>query len=160
MPADLPMRSVIALLSFLALALALFSCSPIPREESSGKKGVYALAHGKSANLVHATGDAVYSLEYLGSIESPLVKQPVQVLGDSPIVSSGWAIDGQNKKAAGGVDVAIDGYPYGAAYGNSRGDVAEHFKSPDCENSGFKLSIPVADIGKGASRSHHPRVFQ
>jgi hypothetical protein len=84
-------------------------------------------------------------------VASPIAKQPVQISGDSPIVFSGWAIDEEKKMTAAGVDITIDGYPYGAIYGNARGDVAEHFKMPDCKNSGFKVSIPVAEIGKG----HH-----
>ena len=153
------MRSAIAFLSFLTVPFALISCSPIQRDETGGNKGAqpaHALAHGKSASLTRANGDAVFNLEYLGAVESPIAKQPVELPADFPVVFSGWAIDEENKKAAAGVDVAVDGYPYGAAYGSSRADVAEHFKMPDSKNSGFKVSIPVADIGKG----HHEALIR
>lgn len=61
----------------------------------------------------------------------------------------GWAIDQQTKSPAGGVIVSVAGKDFVADYGAPRPDVADNLKSANYVNSGFKVSIDSAAIGKG-----------
>lgn len=94
------------------------------------------------------TGKApVYAFDYLGPVREPLTQKSIHVRDDMPISFSGWAVD--EESAAGGVDIVIDGVPYGALYGRYRDDVAGHFKNIACQNSGFLLLLPSGTLSKG-----------
>jgi FkbM family methyltransferase len=88
-------------------------------------------------------------LDYIGSVSNPWAQESVHVPGDAPIQFLGWAVDEPHHSVAGGVDVVIDDVPYAAAYGGYRGDVADHFKNLDCQNSGFLLLLPPGALAKG-----------
>jgi hypothetical protein len=74
------------------------------------------------------------------------------VSSSQDLLVSGWAIDEPNKALAGNVDVVIDGVPYGARYGVPRKDVADYFKEPACEKSGFQFSILAGQLTKGTHK--------
>ncbi len=70
---------------------------------------------------------------------------------------SGWALNQVSTKGTGvknvfvfdGPDMDIDNFLGAAVYGNPREDVAEHFKNPAFENSGYSLEIDTALLKNG-----------
>jgi hypothetical protein len=106
------------------------------------------LVEGKSSRLTKANGAPLYVLERIGEVWSPLIKQPVPVPA-GPVTFWGWAVDETQKNSAAGVDILIDGKPFGADYGIERGDVANFFKVPAYKDSGFKLTVPARGLDKG-----------
>jgi hypothetical protein len=66
------------------------------------------------------------------------------------IMVEGWGIDRDNKKAAGGVTMLVDGKTeFAATYGQERQDVANTFKENNYIFSGFTAKAPTAELAKG-----------
>ena len=104
---------------------------------------------GSSHNLTPSNLAAVCAIDYLGSVHDPLARESVRVSDAIGIQFLGWAIDAPNRCAAGGVDIVIDEVPYAAVYGRYRADVADHFESMACQNSGFLLRLPPGTLAEG-----------
>lgn len=62
---------------------------------------------------------------------------------------SGWAVDHPARKAAGLVYIRIGDKLFRTDYGQPRPDVADAYKTPAYENSGWSVEIPAGMIGKG-----------
>lgn len=65
------------------------------------------------------------------------------------VIIAGWAVDPNEKDAAGGVYVDVDGKLFPAFYGARREGIAERFGEPAYEYSGFERAIPLSEIGAG-----------
>jgi len=69
---------------------------------------------------------------------------------EQTITISGWAVDQQAQKQAGGVFVTIDDkLDIPALYGLDRKDVADHFQNRRYRFSGFSASFATSVLGKG-----------
>ena len=66
-----------------------------------------------------------------------------------PLHVTGWAVDGPNGMAAGGVYIEIDGRVFQAAYGIARPDVAAALQNPRYALAGFDAEIPIGDLAPG-----------
>jgi hypothetical protein len=66
---------------------------------------------------------------------------------DLPI--RGWAVDGNARALAGGVDVVVDRNAYRAQYGLDRPDVARANNVPTYGKSGFSFVLPGGRFPKG-----------
>jgi hypothetical protein len=107
------------------------------------------LPAGVSQSLTRNSAPPAYNFDNLGPINYPAVQKSNEISGDADNAVSGWALDLSQKGTAGGVDVVIDQVPYAAHYGAARTDVADHFKRPDCTNSGFHLNLARGQLPKG-----------
>jgi hypothetical protein len=140
-------------LTIVVLAGISISCGS---KESSGTATTSAppatpppLAAGISQGLTKNSAPPAYNFDSLGSINYPAVQKSNEISSATETLASGWALDVSQKGVAGGVDVVIDQVPYSAKYGSVRKDVADHFKCPDCTNSGFQLTLARGQLTKG-----------
>jgi hypothetical protein len=93
-----------------------------------------------------------HTIDTIGNITISNKGRPlpvIEIAGKKDLLITGWAVDDRAKLPAGGVEVNIDGKLYPAVYGLDRPDVAKAYDIPAYRMSGFKASIPFADIGKG-----------
>jgi hypothetical protein len=148
---------------FVACATFSISCGchsgQAPTAESSAKvltEPRYKMppADGISDGLVRGSKPATLcNVELIGTITAPLAsadamkKILVYSTKATPIV--GWAVDSDTKVLASGVELAIDGHPYKAKYGNSRPDVSIAFKNSAYTNSGYSFSLPADCLAPG-----------
>jgi hypothetical protein len=137
-----------SLLSIVVLTGISISCGNKEGEATSSAPPP-ALPPGISQNLTRNSAAPAYNFDNLGPINYPAVQKSNQISGDTPNAVSGWALEQGQKGTAGGVDVVIDQVPYSAHYGSPRTDVADHFKCPDCTNSGFQLNMAKGQLTKG-----------
>ena len=107
------------------------------------------LPPGISQNLTRDSAKPSYNFDSLGTIRYPAVQKSNEISAATANVITGWALNQTEKGTAGGVDVVIDQVPYNAHYGSARTDVADHFKCPDCTNSGFQLNLAPGQLTKG-----------
>ncbi|MCX6631405.1 MAG: hypothetical protein NTW28_27650 [Candidatus Solibacter sp.] len=105
-----------------------------------------------TASLMRSDTKALYNLEKLGDVMNPLEAEVVVVPATGTLTGVGWAVDGANKAAAGGVDVAVDGRPHRAESGRERPDVGQHFNIRAYDSSGFIFYLPVAKLGPGVHK--------
>jgi SAM-dependent methyltransferase len=106
---------------------------------------------GRTAKLPKFGGIPVFNLETLQGVLEPFGKAAFALnlrTGDV-LTAVGWAIDTLGGKPGCGVDIAIDGTPYQAAYGHQRPDVAAHFKRPEYVKSGFGFRFPSGRMTPG-----------
>jgi len=92
------------------------------------------------------------TLYYIDSLNKHIINEenkPVILSGVENIVITGWAIDVNNKKAAGGVYICIDGKFFPASYGLDRLDVAKVLNNPEYRYTGFEATISVSGFKKG-----------
>ena len=94
-----------------------------------------------------------YHIDNIGPVSQPVDGQPVRVSFSQDLAISGWAFDEPNRALASHVDVVIDGVPYAASYGVQRRDVANYFKDPVYEGSGFQFSMLAGQLTKGTHKS-------
>jgi hypothetical protein len=106
-------------------------------------------AGGISQGLTRSNVPATGFLDTVGSVNNASSQKSIRVAGDKELLFSGWAIDRPRRSLAGGVEVAIDGTPYIAQYGDERPDVAQHLKNPAMQQSGFQLTLPPQYLSKG-----------
>jgi len=71
------------------------------------------------------------------------------ILTDEVIEINGWAYDSPNNILADGIYIKIDDLYFKASYGINRDDVGKYFKNDKIADSGWNISIPVDEIGKG-----------
>ena len=93
-----------------------------------------------------------YSIDIVGDVPIYNKQRPLPIIKigrKKDLLITGWAVDDRAKLPAGGVEVNIDGKLYPAIYGLDRPDVAKACEIPAYRMSGFKASIPLADVGKG-----------
>jgi FkbM family methyltransferase len=102
-----------------------------------------------SAQLRRRDQPTACVVDYLNAVSNPVAQVSIDVPANSAIRFSGWAVDEPNHSAAGGVDIVIDGVPYGAVYGWYRSDVADHFKNMSYLHSGFALVLEPGTLSKG-----------
>ena len=103
----------------------------------------------KEGPLPHETD---YTIDTIGNVTISNKQRPlpvIEIAGKKNLLITGWAVDDRAKLLAGGVEVNIDGKLFPAVYGLDRPDVAKAYEIPAYKLSGFKASIPLADIGKG-----------
>jgi FkbM family methyltransferase len=122
--------------------------------QASGVRFESAMPAGKpplglSRELVRSELASACIFDYIGSVVNPWAVESIHVSGDAPLQFMGWAVDEPNRSAAGGVDVVIDDAPYSAVYNGSRPDVADHFKTMACLNSGFRLVLAPGILAQG-----------
>jgi len=67
----------------------------------------------------------------------------------APLKMHGWAVDGDAKQLAGGVELVVDGRAYQTEYKLSREDVATVQRLAAYANAGFRVSLPVDQLEKG-----------
>jgi hypothetical protein len=139
------------LLTIVVLAGISISCGS---KESGGEAATTSappapLSPGISQNLAKDSAKPAYNFDYLGTISYPAEKKSNQLSSAVDNIVAGWALGASQKGLAGGVDVVIDQVPYNAHYGVPRTDVADHFKCPDCTNSGFQLTLAHGQLSKG-----------
>jgi hypothetical protein len=147
-----------------ASALALASCERPPAQAANLYPNIDRL-HKQVAvmrELRISTFDdpglgEKYDLPFLGL--TPLsrstelqVENPTIFPNDNAFVVGGWAFDSANNNVAGGVQLRIDGKVFPAYYGLSRRDVADRFKNPRLEFSGFSACLPLRSIGTGSHK--------
>jgi len=147
-----------ALMAAQMAALALAGCDrakerhppPDPFAAPAAKAEAVAPTQGLSKGLPRQPQLAGFSLDRIGAASDPLNRQPAETPAARPIVLEGFGFDPVAKAPGKGVDVVVDGKPYGAAYGRARQDVASYFKAPGLVNVGFTTTLPAAALSPGA----------
>lgn len=134
---------------FLFSSLALAGCGQTYTNQELSSTPPTTTLPAKSASLTPSGARPVYNLETIVEVVNPFEHQPVSVNAAARVVVSGWAVDDVHKSLAGGVDIAIDGKPYGAQYPMDRQDVADFFKNPAYAKAGFVLTLPAGLLSKG-----------
>ena len=104
----------------------------------------------RSLGLAKRPEAAGFFLDHAGAAFDPFNKPPAVTPRDRPVVFDGFGFDSVTKTPAGGVDVVIDGRPYGTAYGAPRQDVASYFNVPGLVNVGFRVVLPTGTLASGA----------
>ena len=104
---------------------------------------------GLSPGLPKRPQMAGFSLDAIGPAWDPLNKQPAVVSAAEPLTLQGFGFDPVARRPGRGVDVVIDGRPYGTAYGAQRADVAAYFKAPALTAVGFHTTLPAGLVGVG-----------
>ncbi len=100
------------------------------------------------ANLERLPGNTLFALTTINGIAYDDLG-PGKTVPKSPggLSLSGWAMDSEAKKVAGGVIVEVNGVDFTADYGLSRSDVATHFSDWDLLAVGFSLRLPNGSYG-------------
>jgi hypothetical protein len=133
-----------ALWLLVAASVLSISCgNNAPRKEAAAKP---LQSTGVTQNLPQRPLGTKFHIDNIGPVANP--GQSVHVSSSQDLVVSGWAIDEPNKALASNVDVVIDGVPCAARYGAQRKDVADYFKEPAYEKSGFQFSILAGQLTK------------
>jgi hypothetical protein len=136
-------------------SLALTACDEAkprhlpPDPFAAPAKAEAAPTQGLSKGLPRRPELAGFSLDRIGAAADPLNRQPAVTAAGRPIVLDGFGFDPVAKAPGKGVDVVVDGRPYGAAYGRARPDVASYFKTPGLANVGFTTTLPPATLPPG-----------
>lgn len=145
------MSRINALWLLLAAVLSISCGDNAPRKEAAAQP---SLPTGVTQNLPQRPMGTKqwHNIDNIGPVSNPGAGQPVQLSPSQDLVVGGWAIDEPNKALASNVDVVIDGVPYAAHYGSPRKDVADHFKEPAYEKSGFQFSIMAGQLTKGTHK--------
>jgi len=89
-----------------------------------------------------------FYLDRINTAKDPL-NSPAVVSGAAPIEMTGFGFDVVAKAPAKGVDLVIDGKPYGAVYGTPRPDVAADKKVPALAATGYHMTLPGGTLAKG-----------
>jgi len=118
-------------------------------ESRASTPGVSRVEDGTSRTLTKVEGTPTHNLEQIQKVISPYGQSSINISSASDTTVSGWAVDGQAKKEAGGVDIVVDGKVYKADYGSDRPDVSEALKFP-ASKSGFSLMLPANFLSKGS----------
>ena len=89
-----------------------------------------------------------YSIDIINENLIRETKEPISI-SENKVKISGWAIDQPAQKSASDVIVVIDGKDYKSTFGTERPDVADFYNNSAYNNSGWRIEIPTALIGKG-----------
>jgi hypothetical protein len=140
------MTSKRKLLYFGVLTLvALCGCS------KSGSETVQPMKpNGITQTLAKRPGGPSWNIESVGANNRAWESKSFELPAHQELAVSGWAVDSESKKAAGGVEMVIDGAPYAAQYGGERPDVATFFGRPECADSGYVMKLPAGQFAAGS----------
>ena len=147
------MKSVITPLAVLA-CLSLAACDqpkPRPAEPAApppAASAAPAVPAAASANLPKRAEMAGFSLDVINDAKDP-VNTPARISAAGPVTLTGFGFDPVAKTPGAAVDIVIDGVAYPTSYGHQRKDVADYFKTPALENSGFTVTLPAGVIKPG-----------
>jgi len=125
------------------------SSPPATSSSTAAPATVATRTEDRTKNLTRLPGLPKYNLELVNGIQNPLMGVPIAVNKSDTLRLTGWAVDGDAKQAASGVEVRIDGDPYQATFGANRADVAAANKVAGYQKSGFTLALPAARLGTG-----------
>ncbi len=89
------------------------------------------------------------NIDQIGELMAPFAEKPIHLSGSGGFRVVGWAVDRKLEAVALAVDVVIDTTPFPSLYGLDRRDVAEYFKQPAYNSSGFASDIPRDVLEKG-----------
>jgi hypothetical protein len=93
------------------------------------------------------------TLANVDRIERVRVKGPDKTVavppGEVVVDVTGWAVDAEAEKPAGGVYVRMNGRLFPAFYGLKQGGVAQQFGVPAYSRSGFEAAVSVLGAGPG-----------
>jgi hypothetical protein len=93
------------------------------------------------------------SIDHVNGVQVNDRNEPVAVSREEAVVTvTGWAIDADAKKSAGGVYVEMDERLFPAFYGLREGSVAKRFGIPAYAKSGFEAEIPILKAEPGIHR--------
>jgi hypothetical protein len=110
-------------------------------------------ADGISDGLERSKEQSRCNVEMIGTVTSPLgsaeAMKNILVSSAKAIPIIGWAVDFNAKALASGIELAIDGRPYKAKYGESRPDVSAALKNPVYTNSGYTFVLPADSLTPG-----------
>lgn len=155
------MKSVLTPLAasaVLGAALALAACDqpkPRPADPAVAAPADAAPAAGPaaaSAGLAKRTEMAAFSLDVINEAKDP-VNAPATVSAAGPMTFSGFGFDPVAKAPAAAIDIVIDGVAYPTTYGHQRKDVADYFKTPGLENTGFTVTLPAGAVKAGSHQA-------
>jgi hypothetical protein len=146
------LKTVMTPLAALAL-ISLAACdNPKPRQPDAQTavpaEAAAPTAPPGSAGLTKRPEPAVFSLDLINEAKDPL-NTPATIPAGGPVTMSGFGFDPVAKAPAAAVDVVIDGVAYPTSYGHRRQDVADYFKTPSLENTGFTVTLPSGAIKPG-----------
>lgn len=105
-----------------------------------------------SHELVPVDGETLSHVEtvngrLIAQLSSPII---IDAQREQRVTITGWAVDQNAQKAAGGVFVTIDGRTdIPVLYGFDRRDVADYFENPDYRFSGFSASFTTSVLDEG-----------
>jgi hypothetical protein len=110
---------------------------------------VLVVSHVGGRRLPAVPDHTDYLLDVFNEVKTPLIQPPVHIPSAGEIKLVGWAVDRVHGRAATGLGVVIEGQEYPALYGSQRKDVADYFKQPGFEASGFVFKLPASKAGAG-----------
>jgi hypothetical protein len=108
---------------------------------------------GITAGLAKLKVGPSFSIDRIGGAPDPLNQQPAVISAAQPVIIQGFGFDPVAKAPGKGVDVVVDGTPYGAAYGAQRPDVATYFKTPGVSAVGFTAILPAGALAVGPHKA-------
>ena len=147
--------------AFTLTALALCACEqgkprhPPPDPMAAGPPPVEDAPMPKalSEHLLKRSDPAGWFLDHIGAAYDPANKPPAVTPRDRPVLLDGFAYNAVAKTPGRGVDVAVDGKPYGTVYGAPRADVARAFKTPALLHVGFRTVLPTGTLSAGPHKA-------
>lgn len=155
------MKKVIFYFTLLTL-VAFYSCSSETSQKEQPAKQMAQQKKTKPKAKATPVPEALPAMDKLrklnrsshytiGSINNQPIKKPKQTIniqGDK-IAITGWAVDRESKKLAGGIYIEIGGQFFPANYKKARPDVAKHLNNSNYLRSGYDFVIPTSKIAKG-----------
>lgn len=154
-------KTALPCLLALAAALALGGCEkgkprhPPPDPMALGPPPLEdaPVPPALSPGLPKRPETAGFFLDHAGAAFDPFNKPPAVTPRDRPVLFDGFGFDSVAKTPGKGVDVVIDGKPYGTAYGAARQDVASYFNVPGLVNVGFRTVLPTGTLPVGEHKA-------
>jgi SAM-dependent methyltransferase len=95
-------------------------------------------------------GGPLWNIESVGECNRAWENTSFELPFDRELVVSGWAVDRDSKRAAGGVEILIDGIACAAQHGRERPDVAAFFNTAAYADSGYVLKVPAGQVAAGS----------
>ncbi|PWU08274.1 MAG: hypothetical protein C5B51_08105 [Terriglobia bacterium] len=89
------------------------------------------------------------NVEYVNDYCEPLKGYRITAVAGGSLEVKGWAVDGESRCSAKGVELELGGNLYLADYGTSRPDVAAYFGIPEMRNSGFRAVVNLDQLAPG-----------
>jgi hypothetical protein len=104
---------------------------------------------GVTPAMTKVKGVPVHNLDLIEKVNIPYSLSTTIISLASDVEVRGWAIDEAAQKAAGGVELLIDGKAYKTQYGLDRPDVRTFFKNPAYNKSGFTFMLLANSLSRG-----------
>jgi hypothetical protein len=139
-----------SVICFLAALLLITACSS-PLDNTANAPEIAVPPAGPTAQLKKLPGIPAFNVDKIQSVSAPFATPGVRIAMSvkDRLSVAGWAIDKPSGKAASGVDIAIDGTPFAAGYGNERPEIVAFFKTPDFLKCGFAFQFPAKHLAVG-----------